>query len=41
VIGGHVDVLAAGFPPTLIGTIYGMNLGLMPELDWGYPWRCS
>ena len=27
------------FPPTLIGTIYGMNFGNMPELDWhwGYP----
>jgi magnesium transporter len=27
------------FPPTLIGTIYGMNFGFMPELDWtlGYP----
>lgn len=27
------------FPPTLIGTIYGMNFDLMPELDWawGYP----
>ncbi len=27
------------FPPTLIGTIYGMNFRLMPELGWpfGYP----
>lgn len=27
------------FPPTLIGTIYGMNFHNMPELDWwlGYP----
>ena len=27
------------FPPTLIGTIYGMNFDDMPELDWpcGYP----
>jgi magnesium transporter len=27
------------FPPTLIGTIYGMNFDGMPELDWsfGYP----
>jgi magnesium transporter len=27
------------FPPTLIGTIYGMNFHDMPELDWwfGYP----
>ena len=27
------------FPPTLIGTIYGMNFDVMPELDWGlgYP----
>lgn len=27
------------FPPTLIGTIYGMNFKDMPELDWsfGYP----
>jgi magnesium transporter len=27
------------FPPTLIGTIYGMNFRFMPELDWhfGYP----
>lgn len=27
------------FPPTLVGTLYGMNFKLMPELDWplGYP----
>jgi magnesium transporter len=27
------------FPPTLIGTIYGMNFHFMPELGWwfGYP----
>ena len=27
------------FPPTLIGTIYGMNFKWMPELGWpfGYP----
>jgi magnesium transporter len=27
------------FPPTLIGTVYGMNFQWMPELDWpfGYP----
>jgi len=27
------------FPPTLIGTVYGMNFERMPELDWpfGYP----
>ena len=27
------------FPPTLIGTIYGMNFADMPELGWtlGYP----
>src|SRR5690606_10065737 len=26
-------------PPTLIGSIYGMNFAIMPELDWswGYP----
>jgi magnesium transporter len=26
-------------PPTLVGTIYGMNFKLIPELDWafGYP----
>ncbi len=27
------------FPPTLIGTVYGMNFDIMPELSWtwGYP----
>ncbi|MDQ3479936.1 MAG: magnesium transporter, partial [Actinomycetota bacterium] len=27
-------------PPTLVGTVYGMNFDHMPELDWlmGYPW---
>jgi magnesium transporter len=27
------------FPPTLIGTVYGMNFDFMPELNWffGYP----
>jgi magnesium transporter len=27
-------------PPTLVGTIYGMNFKHMPELNWvlGYPW---
>ena len=27
-------------PPTLVGTIYGMNFKNMPELEWslGYPW---
>ena len=24
------------FPPTLIGTVYGMNFDNMPELDWGW-----
>jgi magnesium transporter len=26
-------------PPTLVGTVYGMNFRFMPELDWriGYP----
>jgi magnesium transporter len=30
----------AFFPPTLIGTLYGMNFKHMPELDWawGYPY---
>ncbi len=35
-----VSVVAVLFlPPTLIGTIYGMNFALMPELGqaWGYP----
>ena len=32
-------VAMAFFPPTLIGTIYGMNFEVMPELawPWGYP----
>lgn len=27
-------------PPTLVGTVYGMNFKSMPELEWtfGYPW---
>jgi magnesium transporter len=30
----------AFLPPTLVGTVYGMNFHNMPELDWafGYPW---
>lgn len=35
-----LSVVAALFlPPTLIGTVYGMNFDRMPELDWiwGYP----
>ena len=24
------------FPPTLIGTVYGMNFVDMPELSWGF-----
>lgn len=35
-----LSVVAALFlPPTLIGTVYGMNFKTMPELDWvwGYP----
>lgn len=35
-----VSVVAVLFlPPTLIGTVYGMNFEIMPELDWpwGYP----
>jgi magnesium transporter len=35
------SVLAVALmPPTLVGTIYGMNFKHMPELDWlwGYPW---
>lgn len=32
-------VTVAMMPPTLIGTIYGMNFKVMPELEWefGYP----
>ena len=26
----------AMMPPTLIGTVYGMNFKFMPELDWRY-----
>ena len=31
------------FPPTLIGTVYGMNFRWMPELDWplGYPFAIA
>ena len=31
------------FAPTLVGTIYGMNFGHMPELHWlfGYPFALS
>lgn len=29
-------VTVAMMPPTLIGTIYGMNFKVMPELDWSY-----
>jgi magnesium transporter len=31
------------FAPTLIGTVYGMNFTVMPELDWrfGYPFALS
>ena len=35
-----VSVVAVLFlPPTLIGTVYGMNFQRMPELGWvwGYP----
>jgi magnesium transporter len=35
-----VSVVAVLFlPPTLIGTVYGMNFDVMPELEWvwGYP----
>jgi magnesium transporter len=30
-------------PPTVVGTIYGMNFKLMPELDWffGYPFAIA
>ena len=32
-------VAAVLMPPTLVGTIYGMNFEYMPELKWvgGYP----
>jgi magnesium transporter len=35
------SVLAVALmPPTLVGTIYGMNFRHMPEIEWtyGYPW---
>ena len=35
------SVLAVALmPPTLVGTIYGMNFKHIPELEWlwGYPW---
>ena len=38
------SVLAVALmPPTLVGTIYGMNFHHMPELDWlwGYPWALA
>jgi magnesium transporter len=38
------SVLAVALmPPTLVGTIYGMNFKHMPELEWawGYPWALS
>jgi magnesium transporter len=38
------SVLAVALmPPTLVGTIYGMNFKNMPELDWlwGYPWALA
>ena len=30
-------------PPTLIASVYGMNFGHMPELDWrlGYPFAIA
>jgi magnesium transporter len=30
-------------PPTLVGTVYGMNFKLIPELEWafGYPWAIA
>lgn len=39
-----LSVVAALFlPPTLIGTVYGMNFRGMPELDWvwGYPFALA
>jgi magnesium transporter len=38
------SVLAVALmPPTLVGTIYGMNFKHLPELDWlwGYPWALA
>jgi magnesium transporter len=31
------------FAPTLVGTVYGMNFTVMPELDWrfGYPFALA
>ena len=31
------------FAPTLIGTVYGMNFDVMPELHWeyGYPFALA
>ena len=30
-------------PPTLVGTVYGMNFDFMPELNWrlGYPFALA
>ena len=28
-------------PPTLIASIYGMNFGKMPELEWKYGYEFS
>jgi magnesium transporter len=30
-------------PPTLVGTIYGMNFRHIPEIEWlyGYPWALA
>jgi magnesium transporter len=27
-------------PPTLVGTVYGMNFENMPELSWKVGYRC-
>jgi magnesium transporter len=38
------SVLAVALmPPTLVGTVYGMNFKHMPELEWlwGYPWALA
>ena len=29
-------ITAVFLPPTLIGTLYGMNFAVMPELSWKY-----
>ena len=36
-------VTAVFLPPTLIGTLYGMNFAVMPELSWqhGFIYRCA